>query len=48
MFSVALTGFMAVSVMCLLSLIKASITNPGRVPLLNEDQNSIGKIYKYF
>lgn len=30
-------SFMVVSIMCLLALIKASITNPGRIPLLSND-----------
>ena len=39
-----ISGFILVSVMCLLSLIKASLTNPGRVPLLSEE-SGVGRYY---
>ncbi|XP_070194296.1 palmitoyltransferase ZDHHC21-like [Littorina saxatilis] len=31
--------FMSVCILCLLSLLKASLTNPGRIPLITEDSN---------
>ena len=42
-----ISGFILVSVMCLLSLIKASITNPGRVPLLSEE-SGVGRYYNSY